>query len=252
MAYKPEKDRSRKGLLLVPRILHSDDERRRAKVRTSLQQLWDSLASSTLQIEDIVGMEWLSNQKAVIMCHKKIVRIPVEEGKVLCVQGERNAGKTKTLMSTKANEPTLSDIPIMKEDHENHLRLMLDLLRMEKLYVKRSPSASSGYKRQEAAKAYAATPAEKNREKSDEKRLEDISVVREFIEVFPKNLPGLPPVRQKLCEALILALPEGNDDFVVYCDASLQGLGAVLMQKEKAIAYASRQLKPNEEKLTTQ
>ncbi|GKB68132.1 reverse transcriptase domain-containing protein [Tanacetum coccineum] len=38
---------------------------------------------------------------------------------------------------------------------------------------------------------------------------------------------------QKLCEAPILALPEGNDDFVVYCDASHQGLGAVLMQREK-------------------
>nr|GEW96938.1 reverse transcriptase domain-containing protein [Tanacetum cinerariifolium] len=37
----------------------------------------------------------------------------------------------------------------------------------------------------------------------------------------------------KLCEAPILALPEGNDDFVVYCDASHQGLGAVLMQREK-------------------
>ncbi|GKE80233.1 putative reverse transcriptase domain-containing protein, partial [Tanacetum coccineum] len=37
----------------------------------------------------IVGMDWLSNQKAVIVCHEKIVRIPVEEGKVLCVQGER-------------------------------------------------------------------------------------------------------------------------------------------------------------------
>ncbi|GJT60037.1 putative reverse transcriptase domain-containing protein [Tanacetum coccineum] len=55
----------------------------------------------------------------------------------------------------------------------------------------------------------------------------------------------------KLCEALILALPEGNDDFVVYCDASLQGLGAVLMQREKVIAYASRQLKPHEENYTT-
>ncbi|GJW18377.1 putative nucleotidyltransferase, ribonuclease H [Tanacetum coccineum] len=61
----------------------------------------------------IVGMDWLSNQKVVIVCHEKIVRIPVEEGKVLCVQGERNVGKTKTLMSTKANEPTLSDIPII-------------------------------------------------------------------------------------------------------------------------------------------
>ncbi|GJW91332.1 putative reverse transcriptase domain-containing protein [Tanacetum coccineum] len=55
----------------------------------------------------------------------------------------------------------------------------------------------------------------------------------------------------KLCEALILALPEGNDDFVIYCDASLQGLRAVLMQREKVIAYASRQLKPHEENYTT-
>ncbi|GKE80407.1 hypothetical protein Tco_1550407, partial [Tanacetum coccineum] len=44
-----------------------------------------------------------------------IVRIPVEEGKVLCIQGERNVGKTKTLMSTKANGPTLSDIPIVRD-----------------------------------------------------------------------------------------------------------------------------------------
>ncbi|GKA33899.1 putative reverse transcriptase domain-containing protein, partial [Tanacetum coccineum] len=38
---------------------------------------------------------------------------------------------------------------------------------------------------------------------------------------------------QKLCEAPILSLPEGNDNFVVYCDASHQGLGAALMQREK-------------------
>ncbi|GJW34006.1 putative reverse transcriptase domain-containing protein [Tanacetum coccineum] len=58
-------------------------------------------------------------------------------------------------------------------------------------------------------------------------------------------------LKQKLCEAPILALLEGNDDFVVYCNASHQGLGAVLMQREKVIAYASRQLKPNEENYTT-
>ncbi|GKE02894.1 putative reverse transcriptase domain-containing protein, partial [Tanacetum coccineum] len=46
-------------------------------------------------------------------------------------------------------------------------------------------------------------------------------------------------LKQKVCEAPILALPEENDDLVVYCDASHQGLGAVLMQKEKVIAYAS-------------
>ncbi|GJY65493.1 putative reverse transcriptase domain-containing protein [Tanacetum coccineum] len=58
-------------------------------------------------------------------------------------------------------------------------------------------------------------------------------------------------LKQKLCEAPILALPEGNKDFVVYSDASHQDLRAVLMQKEKVIAYASRQLKPHEENYTT-
>ncbi|GJY96425.1 putative reverse transcriptase domain-containing protein [Tanacetum coccineum] len=58
-------------------------------------------------------------------------------------------------------------------------------------------------------------------------------------------------LKQKLCEAPILALLEGNDDFVIYCDASHQGLGVVLMQREKVIAYASRQLKPHEENYTT-
>ncbi|GJV33982.1 reverse transcriptase domain-containing protein [Tanacetum coccineum] len=58
-------------------------------------------------------------------------------------------------------------------------------------------------------------------------------------------------LKQKLCEAPILALPEGNNDFIVYCDASHQGLGAVLMQREKVIPYASRQLKPHEENYTT-
>ncbi|GJV99980.1 reverse transcriptase domain-containing protein [Tanacetum coccineum] len=118
--------------------------------------------------------------------------------------------------------------------------------------------------------------------KLDEKRLEDIPVVREFPKVFPEDYPGtfiegfskiakslteltqknkkyiwgenqesaFQLLKQKLCEAPILALPEGNDDFVIYCDASLQGLGAVLMQREKVIAYASRQLKPHEENYT--
>ncbi|GJZ18053.1 putative reverse transcriptase domain-containing protein, partial [Tanacetum coccineum] len=162
--------------------------------------------------------------------------------------------------------------------------------------------------------------------KANEKRLENIPVVKEFPNVFPEDLPGIPPIRQvefqidlipgaapvartpyrlapsemqdqglhvdpakieaaknwtspttptevhqflgligyyrrfikafqllkqKLYEAPILALPEGNDNLVVYCDASLQGLGAVLMQREKVIAYACRQLKPHEENYTT-
>ncbi|GKC77231.1 putative reverse transcriptase domain-containing protein [Tanacetum coccineum] len=58
-------------------------------------------------------------------------------------------------------------------------------------------------------------------------------------------------LKQKLCSALILALPEGSENFVVYFDASHKGLGAVLMKKEKVIAYASRQLKVHEKNYTT-
>ncbi|GJR64258.1 putative reverse transcriptase domain-containing protein [Tanacetum coccineum] len=50
-------------------------------------------------------------------------------------------------------------------------------------------------------------------------------------------------IKQKLCSAPILALPEGNEYFIAYYDASIKGLGAVLMQREKVITYASRQLK---------
>ncbi|GJR03274.1 putative reverse transcriptase domain-containing protein [Tanacetum coccineum] len=58
-------------------------------------------------------------------------------------------------------------------------------------------------------------------------------------------------LKQKLCSASILALPEGSENFVVYCDASRKGLGAFLMQREKVIAYASRQLKIHEKYYTT-
>nr|GFA78056.1 putative reverse transcriptase domain-containing protein [Tanacetum cinerariifolium] len=58
-------------------------------------------------------------------------------------------------------------------------------------------------------------------------------------------------LKQKLCTAPILALPEGSEDFIVYCDASNKGLGAVLMQREKVISYASRQLKIHEKNYTT-
>ncbi|GJX16137.1 putative reverse transcriptase domain-containing protein [Tanacetum coccineum] len=137
-------------------------------------------------------------------------------------------------------------------------------------------------------------------DKSKEKRLEDMPIVRDFLKVFPEDFPELPPMRQvefqinlvpgaapvacfskiakpmmkmtqknmkfdwskkaeaafqllkqRLCSAPILALPEGSENFVVYSDASRKGLGAVLMQREKVIAYASHQLKIHEKNYTT-
>ncbi|GKD56610.1 putative reverse transcriptase domain-containing protein [Tanacetum coccineum] len=72
--------------------------------------------------------------------------------------------------------------------------------------------------------------------------------IRQFLEKVEAVFQLL---KQKLCSAPILALPEGSENFMVYCDASHKGLGAVLMQKEKVIAYASRQLKVHEKNYTT-
>ncbi|GKC15830.1 putative reverse transcriptase domain-containing protein, partial [Tanacetum coccineum] len=58
-------------------------------------------------------------------------------------------------------------------------------------------------------------------------------------------------LKDKLCNAHVLALPDGSKDFVVYCDAFGLVLGCVLMQRGKVIAYASRQLKIHEKNYTT-
>ncbi|GJW49611.1 putative reverse transcriptase domain-containing protein [Tanacetum coccineum] len=67
-----------------------------------------------------------------------------------------------------------------------------------------------------------------------------------ILELFKKE-----ELYAKFLNTPILALPEGTENFVVYCDASHKGLGAVLMQNEKVIAYASRQLKIHEKNYTT-
>ncbi|KAK1424442.1 hypothetical protein QVD17_19772 [Tagetes erecta] len=67
----------------------------------------------------------------------------------------------------------------------------------------------------------------------------------------PEQEEAFSVLKKKLCSAPILSLPEGNEDYVVCCDASLNGLGCVLMQREKVIAYASRQLSVHEKRYTT-
>ncbi|GKA50513.1 putative reverse transcriptase domain-containing protein [Tanacetum coccineum] len=172
-----------------------------------------------------------------------------------------------------------------KEEHADHLRIILELLRKKKLYAKFSKCDfwisivqfleyvidSQGIHidpaKIEAVKNWASptTPTEVRhflRLASYYRRfIKDFSKIAKFLtELAQKNNKyiwgedqesAFQLLKQKLCEALILPLPEGNDDFVVYCDASHQGLGEMLMQREKVIAYASRQLKPNEENYTT-
>nr|GEV40848.1 putative reverse transcriptase domain-containing protein [Tanacetum cinerariifolium] len=86
---------------------------------------WSSLILlSRRSFDVIVGMDWLSKRKFVIACHEKVVRIPLEGNEILHVHGERTQGVVKTLMNTKT-----------KEEHEVHLKLVLESLRKEKMYA---------------------------------------------------------------------------------------------------------------------
>ncbi|GJW03714.1 putative reverse transcriptase domain-containing protein, partial [Tanacetum coccineum] len=95
--------------------------------------------------------------------------------------------------------------------------------------------------------------------KSEEEHVEHLKLILELLkkEEFvkfdwtKKAKTAFQLLKQKLCSAPILALPEGSENFMVYCDASHKGLCTVLMQKEKVITYASRQLKIHEKNYTT-
>ncbi|GJT89266.1 putative reverse transcriptase domain-containing protein [Tanacetum coccineum] len=63
----------------------------------------------------IVGIDWLSQHKGAIVCHEKVVEIPVKDGRILRVHGERAVEITKTLKSAKEDEPKLSDISVVHE-----------------------------------------------------------------------------------------------------------------------------------------
>ncbi|GJV20955.1 reverse transcriptase domain-containing protein [Tanacetum coccineum] len=172
-----------------------------------------------------------------------------------------------------------------EEEHEVHLKAILDLLKKEKLYAKFSKcefwlkevqflghvvnrdGIQVDPSKVESVKNW------KTPESSTEIRsfLGLAGYYQRFIENFSKIAKPLTLLTQKnktyvwgdeqdeafrilkekLCNALVLALPDGSDDFVVYCDASKQGFGYVLMQRGKVIAYASRQLKKHEKNYTT-
>ncbi|GKA56443.1 putative reverse transcriptase domain-containing protein, partial [Tanacetum coccineum] len=223
----------------------------------------------------IIGMDWLTIYHAVIVCEEKLVHVPFGN-EILIFRGDGS-----------------------NNGHESRLNII-------------SCTKTQKYLLKGCQVFLAHITAKKAKDKSEEKRLEDVPIVREFLEVFPEDLSGIPPVRQvefqidlvpgaapiawapyrlapsemkELSDQLqelfdkgfirpnsspwgapvlffkkkdgsfqiapILALPEGAENFVVYCDASHKGLGDVLMQNEKVISYASRQLKTHEKNYTT-
>ncbi|GJX05461.1 putative reverse transcriptase domain-containing protein [Tanacetum coccineum] len=298
----------------------------------------------------IVGMDWLSQHKAVIVCHEKVVEIPVEDGRTLRVHGERTVGIAKALKSAKEDEPKLGDISVVRDFEDVFLEDLMGLppqrqveFRID-LVPRATPIAKSPYRLAPSEMQELSGQLQELQDKGfirpshspwgapvlfvkkkdgsfrmciDYRELNKLTVKNRYplpriddlfdqlqgskidlrsgyhqlrvheddipktvfrmryghfeFTVMPFGLTNAPVLTQKnqkyvwgteqeeafqtlknnLCDAPILTLLDGVEDFVVYCDASNQGLGSVLMQRGKVIAYASRQLKIQEKNYMT-
>nr|GEY85526.1 putative reverse transcriptase domain-containing protein [Tanacetum cinerariifolium] len=172
-----------------------------------------------------------------------------------------------------------------KKEHEEHLKTILELLKKEELYAKFSKCEFWIPKVQflghvidsqgihvDPAKIESVKDWTSPKSPTEIRQFLGLAgYYRRFIEGFSKitkprtkltqkkvkfewgnkQEAAFQLLKQKLCSAPILALPEGCEDFIVYCDASNKGLGAVLMQREKVISYTSCQLKIHEKNYTT-
>ncbi|GJX67330.1 reverse transcriptase domain-containing protein [Tanacetum coccineum] len=313
----------------------------------------------------IVVMDWLSQHKAVIVCHENVVEIPVADGRTLRVHRERTVGIAKALKSVKEDEPKLGDISVVKfridlvpgatpiakspyrlapsemqelsrqlqelqdkgsirpsyspwgapvlfvKKKDGSLRMCINYRELNKLTVKNRYPLSriddlfdqlqgsryfskidlrSGYHQLRVHEDDIPKTAFRMRYGHFEFTVMPFGLTnapavfmdlmnREVhflghvvnqngIHVDPSKIEVLTQKNQKymwgteqeeafqtlknnLYDAPILTLPDGVEDFVVYCDVSNQGLGCVLMQRGKVVAYASRQLKIHKKNYTT-
>ncbi|GJW40472.1 putative reverse transcriptase domain-containing protein [Tanacetum coccineum] len=119
----------------------------------------DLMAIEIGSFDVIIGMEWLSKYHVVIICDEKVVRIPCEN-EVLEIQRDGCISENKSRLS------------------------IISCTKTQK-YI------------QKGCHVFLAQVMEKEVEdKSEEKRLEDVPTIRDFLKVFPKDLPGLPPAQQ--------------------------------------------------------
>ncbi|GJZ78699.1 putative reverse transcriptase domain-containing protein [Tanacetum coccineum] len=180
------------------------------------------------------------------------------------------------------SSPWESSTLITREEHEEHLGLVLEFLKKERLYAKFSkcelwlrevqflghvingdgihvdPSMNEAVKNWEAP----TTPSEVrlflglawyycNTPPNVAKQHTVMTQKSKTYDWGEKQENAFRTLKDKLCNAPVLALPDGPKDFVVYCDVSELGIGCVLMQRGKVIAYASRQLKIHKKNYTT-
>nr|GEV55107.1 hypothetical protein [Tanacetum cinerariifolium] len=147
----------------------------------------------------------------------------------------------------------LTNAPSTQEEHEMHLRLILELFKEEKLYAKFFKCKFWLREVQFLRHVINGDSIHVDPSKI-EAIAESLTVLTQKSKTFDwgeEHDNTFQTLKDKLCNAHVLALPDGPKDFVVYCDASGLGLGCVLMQKGKVIAYTSRQLKIHEKNYTT-
>ncbi|GJR81163.1 putative reverse transcriptase domain-containing protein [Tanacetum coccineum] len=237
----------------------------------------------------IIGMDWLRRCHAVIVCDEKLVQVPYgNETLTFCGNKSSNGRESRfTVIScSKAQEymaKGCQDFPglPLARPVEFQIDLISGVVPVARAPYRLAPSEMKELSEQlqelsikgfiRPSSSPWGAPDEKEHEEHLKAILELLKKEKLFIEGFSKIAKSMTKltqkgikfdwgekkenafqlIKQKLCSAPILALPKGSEDFVVYCDASHKGLGAVLMQREKVIAYASRQLKVHEKNYTT-
>nr|GEW43620.1 reverse transcriptase domain-containing protein [Tanacetum cinerariifolium] len=267
----------------------------------------DLMLSELGTFDVIIGMDWLVKHDAVIFCGEKVVRISYED-KTLIVESDKGVSRLKVISCIKSGkyikrgchlflahitekklkEKQLEDMPVIR----NFLEVFLEKFQIDIVLgaapVARAPNRLSPSENRELStqlqdlleKGFIRSSSSpwgvpvlfvkwkdgSFRIYQSQSKIEAIknwvapmtpTEVRQFLGLagyykrFIEEEEAFQTLKQKLCSAPILALPKGTEDFVVYCDVSLKGYGAVLMQREKVIAYASRQLRVHEENYTT-
>ncbi|KAL0544913.1 hypothetical protein IC582_020043 [Cucumis melo] len=146
-------------------------------------------------------------------------------------------------------------------EHEEHLRIVLQTLRDNKLYAKFSKCEfwlkQVSFLGHVVSKAGVSVDPAKIEAVTGWTRPSTVSEVRSFLGlaapfVWSKACEdSFQNLKQKLVTAPVLTVPDGSGSFVIYSDASKKGLGCVLMQQGKVVAYASRQLKSHEQNYPT-
>nr|GFB94359.1 putative reverse transcriptase domain-containing protein [Tanacetum cinerariifolium] len=114
-----------------------------------------------------------------------------------------------------------------EEEHKEHLRQILELLKKEELYTKFSKYEFY------IPKDLRGITEDLLKDSKVTKPMTKLTQRKVKFEWGDKQEAAFQLLKQKLCSAPILALPEGSDDFIVYCDASNKGLGAVIDAKRE-------------------